>query len=84
MLCFNSKKILLEIALLVSTQAVAKTQCFFHLRFNSTSQLIIGISGDLQKFLRDLNDTAIVTFTRIPFAVAMLPINLLSFLKDYT
>ena len=36
--------------------------------FNSTLQLINGISSDLQKLIKYFNGTAIVAFLEIPFA----------------
>ena len=41
------------------------TQCFVCLTFNSTFQLINGISSDLQKFVKYVNSTAVVPFFRI-------------------
>ena len=46
----------------------AKTQYFVHLSFNSTSQLINGISRDLQKLFRYISGTTIRVFLKIPFA----------------
>ena len=60
------------------------TSCSYYMficPFNSTLQLINGISTNLQKLLRYFNGTAIVTFSRIPFA-AVLPINLVLYKKD--
>ena len=45
-----------------------KTQYFVHLSFNSISQLINGISSDLQKLIKNFNGTAIAAFFRIPLA----------------
>ena len=59
------KIILLESAGTFSTPAAAKTQCFVHLSFNSTLQLINGISIDLQILLRYINGTEIVAFFKI-------------------
>ena len=59
------KMLLLEPALLFSTPAAAKTQCFVHLSFNSTLHLINGISSDGQKLLTYLNGTTIAAFFRI-------------------
>ena len=56
------KIVLLELAPASSAPAAAKTQCFFHLSFKSTLQLINGISNDCQKLLRYFNGTAIVAF----------------------
>ena len=58
---------------------IAKTQCFVHLSFNSTFQLINDISSDLQTFLRYFNGKEIVVFSKISSA---LPINLVLRLKD--
>ena len=44
----------------------APDSCFAHLSFNSTLQLIDGISKDLQNFFRYSNGTAAVGFFRIP------------------
>ena len=60
-----SKIILLELILPFSTLAKAETQCFVHLSFNSTFQLIYDISNDHQKLLIYFNDTATVAFFRI-------------------
>ena len=43
---------LLELAFALSPPAPDKTQYFIHLSFNSTFQLINGISKDLQKLLK--------------------------------
>ena len=61
------KIILLELSLLLSAPAANKTQYFVHVSFNSILKLINSILGDLQKLLRYFNDTAIVSFFRIPF-----------------
>ena len=55
------------LALVLSPTATAKTQCFIHLSFNSTFQLINGISIDLQKLLRYFKGTATVVSPKIPF-----------------
>ena len=44
--------------------------------------LINEMSSDLQKLLRYVNDTAIVSFYRIQFAAVVYPINLVLYLKD--
>ena len=49
-------------SVLLLLPAVNKTLYFANLSFNSTLQLINGISCDLQKYF---NDSAIVTFFRI-------------------
>ena len=54
------KKMFLELASALSAGSTYKTQCFIHLGFSPTLRLINGISSDLQKFLRYLNDAAIV------------------------
>ena len=78
------KMILLETTLSFSTLAEAKTQSFVHQSFNSTLQLIAGISNDLQKLLRCFNDTAIVAVPKIElFPSATLLSNTLAlYLKD--
>ena len=67
-----AKIILLELATSslssLATSSTDKAQCFVHLSFNSTSQLINGISSDLQKLLWYFNSTAIAAFSRIPSA----------------
>ena len=75
------KIILLELAL--SLPPIAKTQCFVHFSFHSTLELINDISFDHQKLLRYLNGTAIVAFSTVPFAAAVLPINFVLSLKDF-
>ena len=45
------KIILLELPIVLSLPAAAKTQCFVHLCFKSTLQLINGILSDLQNYL---------------------------------
>ena len=45
-----------------------KTECFHHLSFNSTLQLINGIPSYLEKLLKYFIDTAVVAFFRIPLA----------------
>ena len=56
---FIEKIILLQLALVLSTPAAPKTQCFAYLSFNSTLHLIISISNDLQKLLRYFNGEAL-------------------------
>ena len=46
--------------------AADKTQCFVHISFNSTLQLINGISSDLQKSMKYCNGIAIAAFFKIP------------------
>ena len=48
--------------------AAVKTQYLAHLIFNSVLQLIHGISSNLQKLLKYFNETATVSFFRIPSA----------------
>ena len=48
------KILLLDLASSFSLPIADKTQWFVHLSFNSTFQLINGISSDLQKLLNDL------------------------------
>ena len=72
----------------LSVPATEKTQCFVYLSFNSTLQLINGISIGFQKLLKYFNDTAIVTFLKIPLAAfgagwaTLFPNNLTLCLKD--
>ena len=61
---------------------LAKTPYFVNLSFNFTLQLINAMSSDLQKLLRFVNGTAIVSFYRIQVAAAVYPINLVLYLKD--
>ena len=77
------KIILLELASSLSLPPIAKTQCFVHSSFHSTLELINDISFDHQKLLRYLNGTAIVAFSTVPFAAAVLPINFVLSLKDF-
>ena len=46
---------------------MVKTQCFVQLSFNSTLQLINGISSDLRKLLTYFNGTAIVASLKTSF-----------------
>ena len=75
---------LLESALLFSTPAATKAQCLVHLIFNSTLQLINGISSDHQKLLRYFNGTVMAVFFRIPLlpSATVFPNNLALYLKD--
>ena len=64
------KIILLALLLLLisfSLPATVETQYFVHLSFNSTLQLINGISSNLQKLLKYFNGTAIATFLKFHF-----------------
>ena len=54
--------------LALSVPDTDKTQCFVHLNFNSTLQLINGISSDLQELVEYFNGTAILLFFKIPLA----------------
>ena len=55
------------LALTLLALAAHKSKHFVHLSFNSNLQFINGISSDLQKLLKYLNDTSIVAFFDIPF-----------------
>ena len=57
---------LLGSEIVLSSPTAAKTQCSFHLKFNSSLQLINGISSNLQKLLRQFNVTTVAAFLRIP------------------
>ena len=57
------------ISIIISLPSADKAPRFFHLSFNSTLQLIKGISSDLQKLLRYFNGAAIVVLFKIPFAL---------------
>ena len=50
--------------------------------FNLAFQLINSISRDLPKLLKYFNGAAAVASSKIPFAAAVLPINLVVYLKD--
>ena len=69
---------------MLSARAADKTKDFGHLIFNSTLQLISGISSHLQKLLKYFNDSGIVAFFRILFApwTAVFCNNLALYLKD--
>ena len=55
--------LLLSLSLIIfSLPATDKTQYFDHLSFNSTLQLIGGISRELQKILKYFNGTEIVAY----------------------
>ena len=63
------KLILLSLLpLALSVPATDKTQCFVHLSFSSTLQLINSNLGDLQKLLKDFYGIVIVAFLKIPLA----------------
>ena len=55
-----------SLLLTLSIPATDKTQYFAHVSFNSTLQLIHGISSNLQKLLKYANGTAIIGMLRIP------------------
>ena len=55
---FVIEKVILELALVFSLPSRYKTQSFVHLSFNSTLQLINGISSDAQEMLKCFNSTA--------------------------
>ena len=81
------KTTLLGSALTLSIPAEPKTQCFVHWNFNSTLQLINGISSYFQKF-RHFNGTAIAASFRISSLtfgtgwVSVSPTNLDLYMKD--
>ena len=95
-LSFTVKSSLSELALSLSVPTV-KTQCFVHLSFNKILQSINGFLSILQKLLRYFNGSyntiqllhcynccnTIVAFSKVPFADAVLPINLALYLKDF-
>ena len=58
----------LKLPLTLSAPAVDKTQFFAYLSFNSSLELINGISSDVQNLLKYYNDTAIVAFLKFSFA----------------
>ena len=64
------KIILLELVFAFSDPASDKTQYFVHWSYNSPLQLINDISSDLQKLLKNFNDTANVAFSKIPFGLS--------------
>ena len=68
--CFIVKIILLEVTSLFLPPTTDKTQWFTLLKFNLTLQLINGIWSDLRKLLRYFNDTVIVVFLKISFALS--------------
>ena len=74
------KIILLEFTLLFLIPSKGQIQYFVHVRFNSTLQLINGISSDCQKLLKYFNETAVVaSFFRTEF---LLSIALALYLKN--
>ena len=72
------------LALVLILPFEAKIQYFVHFIFNSTLQLISGISSDLHKLLWYFNGTAIVVFFDIPLfqSALVFPNNLALYLKD--
>ena len=76
------------LSLALSLPVADKMQYFVHFSFNSTLQLIKGISSDLQKILNYFTDTKIVEFFKMPLALlglgwaSVFPNNLASYLKD--
>ena len=68
----------------MSAPSAGKIQRFMQLSFNSTLQLINGISSDLQKLLRYFNSTANVVLLEISFvpSATVFPNNLALYLKD--
>ena len=84
---FDSKNNIIKISISIVTPAVAKKQCFVHLSFNSTLQLINHISSDLQKLLKYFFGTAIMAFFRIFLLfgagwASVSPTNLALYIKD--
>ena len=69
------KIILLKLTFALSAPTADKPQQFVHLRFNSISQLINGISSDLQNLLKYFTGTAIVVFIKISNAPSALLIS---------
>ena len=81
------KLVLSSLTLALSLPAGDKTQQLNHLRFNTTLQLINGISSGLQKLLKYFIGTAIVGLFSIPSAAlsawaTVFPYNLTLYLKD--
>ena len=78
----------LSSSLTILVQPTEKTILHSHLSFNSTLQVINGISSDLQKLCKYFNGTAIVAFLKIPFGgfsadwAALFPNNLTLYLKN--
>ena len=56
------------LAISLSLPVADKAHYFAHQSFNSTLQLINGISSDLQKLLKCFNGTTIAAFLKIPLA----------------
>ena len=80
---FLSAKVTLSLSVL-ATQSTDQTQCFVHLSFSSTLQLINAISSDLQKLFRYFNGTAVVAFLKVPHSssISVFLNNLALYLKD--
>ena len=58
------------LSLVLLLPVAVKTKCVSHLSFNSTFQLIITISNDLEKLLRIFNGATIAAFFRIPLSLS--------------
>ena len=58
------------LSLVLLLPVAVKTKCVSHLSFNSTFQLIITISNDLEKLLRFFNGATIAAFFRIPLSLS--------------
>ena len=61
-------KLLEEHIILCQCHLQSKHKCFIHLSFNSTLELINGVSSDLHILRKFFNGTAIVVLFRIPLA----------------
>ena len=76
------------LSFVLSLPTAVKAQCFVHLSFNSTLQLINCTSSDMQKFPKYFNSTAIVAIFWTPLALfglgwaSAFPNNLVLYLKD--
>ena len=64
------------------TDISAKAQFFDHVKFNSTSQLINGISKLLQKLLKSFNGTTTFTSVNESLSWGGFPTMLVLYLKD--
>ena len=60
--------VVVVVLITLSLPAGDKTQYFIHLSFNSTLQLINGISSGLQKLAKFFKGTRIVAFFKVPLA----------------
>ena len=65
---FDSRNSIIRISITIISKSSKKTQWPGHLNFNSTSQLINGISINLPKLFAYFNGTTIVLFLKIPLA----------------